>query len=181
MALSIELPAPLEEELALEAKREGVTVSDQAALLLQFMTALAREGRITPFRSLVQAYLRQKSLDAERLADVIDGLVAICLHSESLNPANSNVSTLNDPSKNSKLEAAKSLLREWRSPDVHREIGIESSMEIMQVEFPPLESLIQRAGRMTRESILGKYAYLGGGTEEFMRQKQTEIDRENRR
>ena len=80
MALLIDLPSPLEEDLENEARREGVSASEQATFFLEFMTALTREGRKTPFRMVVKEYLRQNSLDADRLADVFEKLMGFCLH-----------------------------------------------------------------------------------------------------
>src|SRR5437763_1836827 len=80
MTLSIELPPPLDEELAIEAEREGVSVSEQAALLLHLMTALTREGRKTPFRSVVRSFLERNAIDADQMGKVCEALMELCLH-----------------------------------------------------------------------------------------------------
>jgi len=184
MALLIELPAPLEEELAVEASREGVSTSEQAAFLLQLITASTRDGRKTPFRSVVKAYLRQNSLDADRLADVFEGLMAVCLQNDGPEPMEPDKQTPG-PIDSMETDRALSLLRGWRSPEAN--CSVDQNVDISTHELPPPEQLIQRAGRMRRtarmraSSVRGKYAYLGGGSEEFMREKQLEIDREDRR
>jgi hypothetical protein len=177
MAISIDLPAPLEEELEMEAEREGVTVSEQATFWLQLMTSLTRDGRKTPFRTVVQAYLRQNSLDAERLADVFEGLMALCLHESAQQPlpigdGNDVKSLLID--SNTIL----SLLRHWRSPINHR--SIEDDADLIVHELPPLGDLIQQNGRKNRISCLGKYSHIKLNTEDIMAERRRETEREDR-
>jgi hypothetical protein len=178
MVISIDLPAPLEAELALEAKREGVTVAEQATLLLQLISTMTKVGGRTRFRSVVEGYLHQNSLDADRLADIMHGLISVCLRDP---VADSTPEGDNSPKTAATVldEQVLEILRGWRSSA--NEVAIESSVEKFATELPPLEHLIQRMGRVKQPSILGKYAYLGGGTEEFMQEKQEELDREDRR
>jgi hypothetical protein len=87
-----------------------------------------------------------------------------------------NPSTIPDePNEDRKILA---VLQGWRKTD--SDVSIDSDFDWTIRELPPLDKLIQRSGRMNRDSILGKYSYLGGGTEEFMREKQEELDREDR-
>ena len=177
MALLLELPSALEEELVVEASREGVSTSEQAAFLLQLITALIRDGRKTPFQSVVKAYLRQNSLDADRLAGVFGSLVAYCLR-------NTAQDSMPDQTSDNAIdpmnpEVALSMLRNWRSQESN--CSIDHDVEVSIHELPPLEHLVQRSRRMNRSSILGKYAYLGLSSEDFAREKQMEIDREDRK
>jgi hypothetical protein len=179
MAMLIELPSPLDQDLAVEAEREGVSASEQATFFLQLMTALTREGRKTPFRSVVKAYLQQNSLDADRLADFFESLMAFCLH----DPDSSSMPLDQAPASSIDRidnDRALNLLREWRSPNVHRSIGLDEDFDIIVCELPPMDRLVQSMGRMNRRSIRGKYAHIAFSSEDFMAEKQREIDREDR-
>jgi hypothetical protein len=79
MALTLELPPPVGEELTQEARREGVSETDRAALFVCLATALLQEEKLTPFQDAVKLFLVHRSIDAERVASVIDELVNVCL------------------------------------------------------------------------------------------------------
>ena len=176
MTISIDLPFPLDQELAVEAEREGTSASEQATLLIHLATALTGAGRKTLFRSVVRAYLKQNALDADRLAVVCEELMALCLHDRD---GSTTLSTGVSPTSTGRLnsEEVRALLREWRSPSAH--VSLDHDVEISVSEPPPSESLIQSMGRMNRVSALGKYAHIGLSTEMMMREKQEEIDRED--
>jgi hypothetical protein len=176
MAIVIDLPPEVEEEFNAEAGRIGVSASERGAFLLELATALTRDGRKTRFREVVRAYLQQRSVEADRLADVVEALMTFCLRE-----SDSDQSGFNEPGSRSTDSGVPdrvvvSWLRDWRLPEAHR--SVEENVDFSTHELPPLESLIQRAGRMRRLTAMGKYAHLGGGSEEFMREKQIELDRE---
>lgn len=79
MAITLELPPHLEEELTHEAEKEGVAPSEHAALLLSICTALLKDVEATPFREAVRTFLSRRALDAEHLSTVFEELVAECL------------------------------------------------------------------------------------------------------
>ena len=78
MALVIDLPAPLEEDLAAEAAREGVSPSEQAAFWLQLMAALARVGRNISSRDVVEVHDPGDLLEPAHAAEIYAKLKAIC-------------------------------------------------------------------------------------------------------
>jgi hypothetical protein len=177
MALLIELPPIIEEELAVEASREGVSTSDQAAFLLQLITALTRDGRNTPFRIVVKAYLQQNSLDADRLAGIFEGLMTLCLKNEdevTISPDQPTSPSIEPLSRDRIL----SLLRAWRGPEAN--CSVDHNVAISIHELPHLDRLIQRSGRKNRVSALGKFAHLGLSTEAFIAEKRLETEREDR-
>jgi hypothetical protein len=168
MALLIDLPSPVEEDLAVVAKREGVSASEQATFLLELMTALTREGRKTPFRSAVKAFLQENAFDADRLAEVFEKLRAFCL----------NNSVPDSPTTDRAFSSSIELLHDWRSPAVHRSIDQEA--ENSKPGTTPAEASVQASGKKNRISALGKYAHINFSTEQFMAEKQAEIEREDR-
>jgi hypothetical protein len=177
MAILIDLPPEVEEELNAEAGRNGVSAAERGAFLLEFATALTRDSRKTPFRKIVQAYLQQSSVETDRLAEVVEGLMEFCLretHPTLIGSGEPDFSST-DSASTDRIIAS---LRGWRHSEAHRSVSENEGLTIR--ELPTLESLIQRTGRMRRLKAMGKYAHLGGGSEEFMREKQGELDREER-
>lgn len=78
----LELPEPLRIELEREAEREGVSPDEHAALLLYIVTALQDAGKKnTLFQEAVKAFFTSHSLDADKVADVLEELVQVCLTS----------------------------------------------------------------------------------------------------
>jgi hypothetical protein len=178
MTLSIELPPPLDEELAIEAEREGVSVSDQAALLLHLMTALTREGRKTPFRSVIRAFLQRNAIDADQMAKVCEALVILCLHDTDQLPKPNDHGSDTDRDWIG-ADQARSLLRMWKSADVHQ--SVDTDIDVILSGLPALDELIQRSGRVQRPSAMGKYSWLKTSSEDYAIEKQREIEREDRR
>jgi hypothetical protein len=178
MTLSIDLPPPLDEELAIEANREGVSVSDRATLLLHLMTALARDGRKTPFRSVVRSFLERNAIDADHMAEVCEALMALCLHDTDQLPKPPDTASIN---ADYPIDAdhARSLLRHWRNTEVHQSVA--KDIEVSLSGLPPLDHLLQRSGRVRRASVMGKYSWLKGSSEDYAIEKQREIVREDRR
>jgi hypothetical protein len=165
MSITINLPPDLERELIGEARRDGIAPAERAELLLRLALALRVEGPETPFGSAVGAFFRRHQIDPDRLASALDQLNGACipvtLHST---PPALFGGDPGGPSERIRLE---SLLRRWRDDAVHRPVD-EAATRQPEVTSP-------------RPSILGKYAYLGLSSEDFMREKQEEIDREDRR
>src|SRR5262245_42669400 len=81
MSLMIALPEPLGDELASQAQREGVSAAEHATLLLYLATALLKGESLTPFQEAVRSFLVYHSLDAGRIASVLEELVRVCLES----------------------------------------------------------------------------------------------------
>src|SRR5437870_4235552 len=67
MPMTLDLPRPLDEEITLEAKREGVPAADHATLLLYLASSLLRGEEPTPFQKAVKDFLSYHSLDADRV------------------------------------------------------------------------------------------------------------------
>jgi hypothetical protein len=72
-------------------------------------------------------------------------------------------------------------LKAWRNAIVHR--PVDRSVDVLISDRPPSEAPVQRAGRIHRKrrSAFGKYAGIIPSSEEFMREKQREIAREDGR
>ena len=122
MAILVDLPPLREEALTVEAEKVGVSPSDRAAFLLQLMTAMTQEGRNPPFRSVAQAYLRRYALDADRLAEVVQGLTDYCLRGEGPAPTPSDQTSADLTSPKARDDVT-SLLRGWRGPDALRTVA----------------------------------------------------------
>lgn len=176
MPLTLELPAQLEEDLRHEAQKEGVPATERATLLLSILTALLREARITPFQDALETFLSQHSLDAKLVASVFEELVRECLeaHDEGKTSYESQESWSDAVS----LRVYENL-RAWRNGQVHQ--PIDESIDEVVFPFSPLSQPVQRPGRMMGEqSAMGKYAHIPGTSEDFAREKQKEIAREDK-
>ncbi len=163
MAMTVDLPEHLEVGLREEAEKEGVQPSEHAALLLSICTALLSDAETTPFRSAVKEFLAHRSLDSEHLATAFVELVQQCL-----------AGALDEGPEPSWVDAN---LRAWRNSLVHR--GVDANFEWV-FATPPSAGTAQVAGRV-KPGARGKYAHLGEASEDFARQKEEEIAREERR
>jgi hypothetical protein len=161
MELTLELPPPLDEELASEAAREGLSPADQATLLLHLATVLLEADRTTLFQEAVKAFLSSRSLDANQVASAFQELVRSCVTPHDLGKETDAFQ--NSLSMDVDLPvsyAPELILRNWRNPPVHR---------------------IQAARRVNRKkSALGKYASFAVGSETLAREKREEITLEER-
>jgi hypothetical protein len=163
MPMTVDLPEHLEEGLREEAEKEGVQPSEHAALLLSICTALLSDAGTTPFRSAVKEFLSHRSLDSEHLATAFEELVQQCL-----------AGALDEDREPSWVAAN---LRAWRNSLVHQ--GVDTNLEWV-LSTPPSAGTAQVADRAKR-GARGKYAHLGGTSEDFARRKEEEIAREERR
>jgi hypothetical protein len=167
MSMTLEIPPPLEDELSREAKREELSPEDHATLLLCLATALRKSAQETPFRKAVKEFLSSHSVDADRFSSALEALLGICSKHRDETPTVPNESErqwalLTAPHHGGVL----SILQSWRNDPVH---------------MPPTEAMIESAGRSRRQpSAMGKYSHLGISSEEFAREKQEEIAREER-
>lgn len=59
-------------------------------------------------------------------------------------------------------------------------VSIDEDYDVSVSELPPLEALVQRAGRVRRPAARGKYSHVGVSSSAFARDKETEIDLEAR-
>ncbi len=76
MPLKLELPSQLGEELKEEAGKAGVSTEEHATVLLYVASALLRDEQATPPRETVRRAISDQELDAERVAAVLEKLVA---------------------------------------------------------------------------------------------------------
>jgi hypothetical protein len=150
MLLTIDLPRPLDEELTLEAQREGVPTGEHATLLLYLATALLNDEEPTPFQEAVREFLIHHAVDADRVSTALEELVRLCL-----------------TASRDESEPAPSSLKEWRDAIVHRRPSTE----------PPAVDRIQKGAK--RSSAFGKYAGRIPSSEEFIQEKQKEIELED--
>ncbi len=159
MSLTLELSAQLEEDLRYEAQKEGVPATEHATLLLTILTALLREARTTPFQEALETFLSQHSLDAKLVASVFEVLVRECLEAHDEGKASYESQEYWSDAVSRRVYEN---LRAWRNRQVHQPI-------------------VQRPGRVMREqSAMGKYAHIPGTSEDFAREKQKEIAREDK-
>ena len=165
MSITIDLPPRLDQELLREAIRDGVAPTVRAELLLRLAIVLRPEGSATPFGSAVREFLRQHEIDPDRLASVLDQFNDACVPN-ARHPVQGFSPDTDARASNGRI-SLESPLRRWRDEAVHRPSGEEAGMSA-QLTSP-------------RPSIMGKYAHIGLSTEDFMREKQEEIDREDRK
>ncbi|MFO0951849.1 MAG: hypothetical protein U0835_12000 [Isosphaeraceae bacterium] len=59
-------------------------------------------------------------------------------------------------------------------------VAIDEDLDLVLADLPPLETLVQRAGRARRASARGRYAYVGVSSEEFATEKREEVSREEK-
>jgi hypothetical protein len=193
MPITLDLPPPLNEEITLEAEREGVPAADHATLLLYLASSLLRGEAPTPFQEAVKDFLSYHSLDADRVSSVFEELVSLCLaavhdegkSSRAFQEALTGTAVPPEDSRPESLFLPR--LKAWRNAIVHSRSAVDRpvdySPEAVISDLPPSEALRQRAGRTSRErrSAFGKYAGIIPSSEEFMREKQKEIAREDGR
>lgn len=154
MGLTLNLPAPIVDELTREAEREKLSTEDHAALLLCLATALLKNPHETPFRMAVKEFLSSRSIDTDLLASALKGILVVCTHPRKEFAFDTNPGAISP------------LLQDWRTVMVHP---------------APMELLTQASGRVKRPPVAkGKYGYLRLGSEEFSREKQDEIACEER-
>jgi hypothetical protein len=167
MGLTLDLPPPLEEVLTREAERERVSPAEHASLLLSLATALREKGPETPFRVAVRTFLSAHAVDPDQFGVAMEGLLGIC--SDQPNPAVPIGASLElrwSVASAAHHGTESSILQSWRNSVVH---------------LPTTEEMIPSSGRTRRRpSARGKYAHLGLSSEEFAREKQEEIAREER-
>jgi hypothetical protein len=181
MTLALDLPPPLDAELRREAEREGVSPNDHATLLLYLATALLSDDPETPFQKAVHETLRSQSFGADRAAPAFEGLTRLCASIQDAGKASPTLQKWLADSGQSSLPSAveaKEILRLWRNQAVHR--PLEQSLELTVRDLPPLQELVQRSGRRSRSSALGKFAHLSRGSEEYAAEKQEAIAHEER-
>ena len=180
MRIVIELPPRLEEELSIDASREDVTPAEQATLFLYLAAAMTVEGTETPFRGAVRSFLGRHLVDFKRVALACDQLRKLCLEGELRpdSPASAGIDEFPGSAEGVELDGLDErqfdLLRAWRSSIVHQpsqRIGTSGASA-----HDPTRQTSQSA----RPSIRGKYAYLGLSSEDYAREKQLEIEREDR-
>jgi len=171
MPITLDLPAHLEEDLREEAEKEGVAPTEHAALLLSICTALFREADTTPFREAVKVFLSSRSLDTEYVATVLEELVEQCLLGQEQGDGSA---AFQQSAAGGEERWMVSSLRAWRNSRVHQPIGA------LATPAPSVEGPSRRTGQV-RERAMGKYAHVPGTSEDFAREKQEEIAREERR
>ena len=178
MALTFDLPPPLEAQLALEASREGVPAEEVATALLHLVTALTADGQDTPFRRVVMTFFDDNDLDADRVAALCSRLVKLCLWRSSKLLGQS--SQAGDAVSGAWLQGDRpqSVLSRWRDAVVHRPIEINFNFDPSVVGTHPDAAPVPRPDR-ERRSALGKYSHVGGGTEDHLREKHRDISLEN--
>lgn len=177
MPLTLDLPAHLEADLREEAAKEGLQPTEHAALLVAIFTALLREVETTPFRIAIQTFLSHRSIDAEQVSSVLEELVGKCI----VNPKRStSASYLRHPLELSgSMEDVYANLSLWRNSLVHQ--PIDQSLSVLVAPRQHSTSLVQQSGRAAkRVRALGKYAHVGGSSDDFAQQKREEVAREDR-
>lgn len=163
MALVVELPTPLEEELALEAQREGRSPESLAALLLGLATTLRKGAQKTPFQQAVKTFLSSHDVDPDRLASTLEELRGLCKETPPVSASLELRWAVEYPDPGLDDSA---ILQSWRNAGVHRLPG-----ETQTPDGGP-------AAR--RPSARGKYSHLGVSSEDVMREHQEDIAREEK-
>jgi hypothetical protein len=141
MPRTLDLSEPLSEEIEQEARREGVSPADHAALLLYIVTALHETGKAaTPFQQAVRVFLSSRSVDAEQISTVLDELVQFCLTAPT--GAGKSGAALQMSAENQAGNAIYALpayrpLAQWRNAFVHS---------------PPLDTMTRATGRRNRSA-----------------------------
>jgi hypothetical protein len=187
MPITLDLPPPLDEEITLEAEREGVPAADHATLLLYLASSLLSGEPPTPFQQAVRDFLASHSVDADRVSSVFEELVRLCLEAvggegQASHASRQALAGSPKAQQDPHIESTSlPLLRAWRNTKVHR--PVDRSVDVLISDLPPSKALVQRAGRVNKKrvSAYGKYAGIIPSSEEFMRERQKEIAREDGR
>lgn len=168
MSETLELPPPLSEEVEQEARKEGVTPSEHAVLLLYITTALLREPGQSPFQRAVKEFFREHSLDADRVASVFEELVRECLHTYGYDLKQSAGKHQHGLTS---LDGMTGVLKEWRNWTVHHSPSYldRSTTNSLSKSAEVVEH------RPRKHSARGKYAHLRTSSEAFSRKKRDEV------
>ena len=59
-------------------------------------------------------------------------------------------------------------------------LSIDANYDLGVIELPPIEEMVQKAGRVRRVSARGSAAHLGVSSEDMAREHQEDIDREEK-
>ena len=173
MSITLDLPPQLTEEF----QTGSLAPTDQATLILHLAAALLAEEPATLFQGAVKEFLASRSIDSLRIASVLDELVAFCAGEREKEDGST-------PVEGDRTKRIELVLRGWRDAVVRRlspEMSIEENCDLLIKELPPPGQMTQALGRSPRISALGKYAHLPISSEAFAREKQEEIDQEERR
>ena len=188
MALTLELPSPVGEELAHEAEREGVSETDRAALFVCLAAALLHENKATPFQDAVKHFLAHRALNTELIGSVIEELVTVCLEV----PIGQGKTTGSLEAAMNHIMAQRTLLSEeailvnlrgWRDAFVHQATRqTPENMTMDTVHEKAAVSLERDPDQVARvRSIRGKYArtvVTGPGSEELHQERQRDKQKE---
>ena len=161
MSLTLDLPPQLAEEF----DRKALDPAEHATLILHLAASLLKDEAETRFQGAVKEFLATHSIDAAKVSSVLGELIGLC---EGVDVARS------DESAGS--EAIGNVLRGWREAVAQR-LGPESPI----AEPPSPGDSTRQLGQRPRVSAFGKYADVPISSEAFAREKQEEIEREERR
>ena len=134
MSLILDLPPPINEELAQDSQREGVSEREHAALLVCLASALNQEKAYTPFQKAVKVFLSHRALDAEQVFSVFEELVRVCLEAH-------------DAGKTT-ADFQYALLKHWRNASVHQQA--DAFYDSLASQIPATDTLTQVQGRVSR-------------------------------
>ncbi len=143
MAVTLEIPRPLDKELTQEAAREGVSLDNHATVLLYLVNALIAEEQPSPFKQAVREYIASNNLDVQHVTRVFESLLALCLYHDTGN----ETSTFQRVLANEQLGDDIALLRDWRNSVVH---SIDFSASTWASLLPLTEPALQSASRVPR-------------------------------
>jgi hypothetical protein len=136
MNLTVELPPPINEELAQESLREGISETEHAALLLCLAAAFKQEGPYTAFQSAVRVFISHQSLEASQVFSAFENLILVCLDHHDAGKISRDLQATHGPD-GSRPEYES--LKRWRDITVHQ-------------PNPPIDSLLHPQGRLARHT-----------------------------
>ena len=173
MPVTLDLPP----QLADEFDHKALAPAEHATLILHLAASLLKDKPSTRFQGAVKEFLSSRSVDAARIASVLSELVEIC---EGIR----RESDACPPLQGGGSESIGIALRGWRDAVVQR-LGpgttvAEDFGHAVSVTPSP-DTMTQSIGRSPRVSAFGKYADVPISSEAFAREKQEEIEREERR
>ena len=152
MSLTLELPSELSKELKQQAVLIGLPAEEYATDLLRLAAALLELEDSGALEDSSDEFLADVPADKRDAVAIFEWITRLVLDEGTLSRANSD-----------RLSRFADRLRAWRT-----------ERQVDQLPLP--EAIIP-----SRTSVMGKYAHIPGTSDDFVRLKQEEIDREDRR
>jgi hypothetical protein len=156
--ITLELPESVTRQFAAGSAQQGETSDRLASILARLAEAVRRKCSARPSGDKpLRALITTRSVGTGQSSDKTRSYLAVCTSAN-----------------NSVFIAESEGSVDWKVrilPGFTPEIDLNADFDVQIAELPPIKTI---------EQVMGRYRHLVGSSEEFMRDKQAEIDHEDR-